>query len=104
VDTLRCLHELGYPWDDTSICITAASSGKVAIMEYLLQQGVVPTAAQLTDMLNAAGAHSHMHAAQWLRQQGAEWPTVLRFGMYHTWYGEALAWARAEGCKSPATP
>jgi hypothetical protein len=103
-DTLRCLHELGYPWNESTICITAASSGTVAVMEYLLQQGVVLTAAQLTEMLNAAGAHNHMHAAQWLRQQGADWPTVLRFGIYHTWHGKALAWARAEGCKSPATP
>eukprot|EP00953_Heterococcus_sp_UTEX-ZZ885_P036050 18588-Heterococcus_DN1.PRE.2 len=29
-------------------------------------------------MLNAAGANDHLAAAKWLRQQGADWPPVLR--------------------------
>jgi hypothetical protein len=40
-----------------------------------------------------------MAAAQWLRQQGAEWPAVL--GKFHIkWSGTLLQWARREGCTS----
>jgi hypothetical protein len=55
-------------------------------------------------MLNAAGACSKLDLAQWLRAQGAEWPEVLEYasrtGM-RSWCGEALLWARAEGCMAP---
>jgi hypothetical protein len=53
-------------------------------------------------MLNAAASHHHLAAAQWLRQQGAEWPTVLRFDM-QSWDTDVLQWARDEGCTSPTT-
>jgi hypothetical protein len=63
------------------------------------------TAANLTNILNAAGGHDRLEVAQWLRQQGAEWPLVLRTN-YHTggpvsWHGATFDWARAEGCTSP---
>jgi hypothetical protein len=79
-DTLVWLHEHGCPWDTTSIHIAAARSGSVAAMQYLLQQGVVTRTAQLTKMLQIVGAHSKLETAQWLRQQGAEWPDVLSWG------------------------
>jgi hypothetical protein len=56
-------------------------------------------------MLNAAGAYSRLEAAQWLRQQGAEWPTVLQYHDHPvviTWHGRTLDWARSEGCTSEA--
>jgi hypothetical protein len=79
---------------------SAAQGGSIAVMQCLQQQGVVSSAAQLTRMLQITGAHKHVHAAQWLRQQGAEWPAVLGEGK-SSWTGDTLAWARAEGCTSP---
>jgi hypothetical protein len=104
-ETLRWCREHGCPWDSASICEAAARGGSVQVLCYLQQRGMVITPAQLTAMLNAAGAHSKLAAAQWLREQGAEWPAILRYEeLYHKplkWSGAALAWARAEGCDSP---
>jgi hypothetical protein len=67
-------------------------------MVFLQQQGIVFTADMLIQMLNVAGARNKLAAAQWLRQQGGGF-AVLR---YHSqpWSGDALLWARAEGCTS----
>jgi hypothetical protein len=102
-DMLRWLREHGCPWDTTQVANMAACRNRVAVLEYLQQEGVVFTAKQMTDLLNTAGAHGSLATAQWLGQQGAEWPAVLRnhkFGDAQ-WKGEVLAWARAEGCTSP---
>jgi hypothetical protein len=47
--------------------------------EYLQQQGIVSTAAQLSEMLNAAGAYDKLVTAQWLREHEAMWPTTVIF-------------------------
>jgi hypothetical protein len=105
LDTLRWLHECGCPWYATGVCKAAAASGSVAVMEYLREQNVEFTVAGLTSMLDIAGTHNHLAAAQWLRQQGAEWPAVLGGSLavnyrLTPWSDELLAWARAEGCTS----
>jgi hypothetical protein len=102
--TLRWLHKHGCPWDTDVILIEAAvswSTNSTAVMQCLQQQGVVTTTAQLTDMLNAAGAHNRLHAAKRLRKLGAQWPAVLRHYRRGKWRDDTLAWARAEGCTSP---
>jgi hypothetical protein len=97
--TYRWLRENGCPWEADMDCIAAAIGGCVEVMQFLQEQGVL-TAAKLTHMLSITGTHHHIAAAQWLREQGAEWPTVLtHIGM--AWSGDVLAWARAEGCTSP---
>jgi hypothetical protein len=97
---LRWLHEHGCPWDAGSIHIAAAAGGSVDMIVYLQQQGIVFTAEMLTSMLSIAGAYSKLAVAQWLRQQGAEWPARLSW-YAQQWSDEALVWARAEGCASP---
>jgi hypothetical protein len=99
VHILTWLHEHGCAWDQIDVCTAAAISGSVDVMEYLQQQGVGCTPEALTDMLYAAGAFDKLAAAQWLRQQGAEWPAVLH-SLVSCWSGEILAWARGEGCTS----
>jgi hypothetical protein len=99
VSTLRWLHEHGCPWLADVVRVSAAQGGRVTVLKYLQAEGLVEGAAVLTRMLNAAGAHDKLLAAQWLRQQGAEWPAVLNY--YGTaWSGETLAWAKAEGYTS----
>jgi hypothetical protein len=97
--TLRWLREHGCPWNPAGICNLVAKGGSVEALELLLQQGIVLTAAQLTEMLNIAGAHSNLAAAQWLRAQGVEWPDMLV--LWHApWPRDMMAWASAEGCTS----
>eukprot|EP00953_Heterococcus_sp_UTEX-ZZ885_P015942 8981-Heterococcus_DN1.PRE.1 len=104
-NTLRWLHENGSPWDVAEVCAEAAESGSVDVMMYLQQHAEVNLdAATLTEMLNIAGAHNHLAATQWLREQGAEWPAVLRCGRLFcssVWSGDLLQWARSQGCTSP---
>jgi hypothetical protein len=76
--TLRFLRDNGCPWKPGQVCIAAASGGYIEMMQYLLHVHKLATAVRLTNMLNAAGAYKHLAAAQWLREQGAEWPPVLR--------------------------
>jgi hypothetical protein len=97
--TLHWLLQQGCPMNADLCCTTAAGSGSIDVMRYLLEAGHA-TGARLQSMLNMAGVFGQLAAAQWLRQQGAEWPDVLSFlGM--PWSEAVLAWARAEGCTSP---
>jgi hypothetical protein len=99
LSTLRWLREHGCPCEVPAMRAAAAFFGYLPVLEYLA--GVEPAAstAQLTEMLNDAGMYNWLSIAQWLRQQGAEWPAVL--GLGHAWKGKALQWARDEGCTSP---
>jgi hypothetical protein len=105
VSTLRWLMTNGCPWTvetlyTSAIDCTAASNSAVAVLQLLLEQGVLADAAVLTSALNYAGAKNKLAAAQLLKQQGAEWPAVL-YCSGVSWSGESLAWARAEGCTAP---
>jgi hypothetical protein len=100
LDALRWLRERGCPWSTFAVSICAACSGSIDLMLYLQQQGIVFNAVMLRVMLNAAGAHNKLAAAQWLRQREAEWLAVLYSDLL-PWSDEALLWARAEGCTSP---
>jgi hypothetical protein len=102
-DTLRWLHEHGCPCNtNDDIHLSAARGGSGDALVFLQQQGIVFTADMLRPMLNAAGAHSKLAAAAWLREQGAQWPAALRWNRQQ-WSDDAVAWARAEGCTSPLT-
>jgi Ankyrin repeats (3 copies) len=108
-DTLRWLRRHYYDWDEESIAYYAAEGGSVKVMQYLQQEGFGLDDSNghlLTELLNIAGAHNKLAVAQWLREQGAEWPAVLRYTTQHEdapWRGDTLAWARAEGCTAPTT-
>jgi hypothetical protein len=98
----------GCPADPTQMCESAAQGGSIELMAEYLQQLQCSTATAeaqqelLTDMLNAAGAHGHLAAAQWVRERGTAWPEALHFEQTSTdWYGATLAWARAAGCTAP---
>jgi hypothetical protein len=113
---LRWLHEQGCPWAMPDVCIEAALNDAVDVLQYLHEQ--LPPATVLaysSALLNAAGSNKALAAAQWLRQQGADWPAVLSFEdttgggdegeavVTRVWEGAALAWAREQGCASPTT-
>jgi hypothetical protein len=51
----------------------------------------------LWQVLRSAGAHGHLAAAQWVRQQGALWPATLVFEE-RRWTGSVLLWGRQQGC------
>jgi hypothetical protein len=99
VQLLSWLRESGCPWDQYEYCTSAAAFGSIDMMAYLL--GIESSPELLTAMLNSAGGYDQLTAARWLRQRGAEWPAMLLInGGYDVWTGEALQWARAEGCTS----
>jgi hypothetical protein len=103
VSTLHWLREHGCPCDANKVCTAAAAGGSVAVMQYLQQQGLLTTAAQLSEMLNAAGAWKKIEAAQWLRQQNAAWPNVLIYQGRFRWSTDMIKWARQQGCTSADT-
>jgi hypothetical protein len=98
-NTLRWLHENGCPRNAEEICRAAAAGCSVEVMLYLQQQldSASFGAALLDNMLYIAASHDKLEAAIWLRQEGVEWPDVLEF-----WPDTMIAWARSEGCTSPA--
>jgi Ankyrin repeats (many copies) len=71
-EVLRWLREAGCPWNASDVRRTAAATGSVDTLAYLQQAGILSHAAQLTEALAIAGAYDRLHAAVWLRQQGAE--------------------------------
>jgi hypothetical protein len=103
LETLQWLHENGCPWEVADVRIAAARSGSVSTLAYAVQHDNPPDATEWTQLLNVAGTYRKLEAAKWLRQQGAEWPTVVqcthRSAMVK-WHGEVLAWARSEGFTS----
>jgi hypothetical protein len=103
--TLQWLRDHGCPWDVANVRKVAPRSGSMGLLSYAIQQGGAPAAADLTLMLNVAGANHKLEAAKWLRQQGAEWPAVLQHKqgrLLVAWWGPSLDWARSEGCTSEA--
>eukprot|EP00953_Heterococcus_sp_UTEX-ZZ885_P039251 20122-Heterococcus_DN1.PRE.3 len=100
VDTLRWLHEQNCPWSTAGVAAQAGTGGSIEAMRYVLHEAALATPELLTEMLNAAGAHEQLEAAQWLRQQGAEWPRVLQHEGT-LWNDECLPWARQQGCTAP---
>jgi hypothetical protein len=99
VELLSWLLANGCTWDQYEYCTSAAAHDSIDMMAYLL--GIESSPGLLTAMLNEAGGHSQLAAAQWLRQLCADWPPVLLYDEgFDVWSGESLAWARAEGCTS----
>jgi hypothetical protein len=99
-EALQWVLEQGCPTDTSRMCWLAARYGHVSILSLFKTQRLLPAAQQLSPSLQAAGAHGQLAAAQWLMQQGAAWPVILRSSGVQ-WSGESLAWARAEGCSAP---
>ena len=100
----------------------------VVLLDYLVQQGVEFTPAQLTDLLAFTGQTVYSDPetdafeydekaetvkylkgpninARWLLKHGAEWPDVLQWRNPETeqvrsWTSEMITWARYQGCTS----
>jgi hypothetical protein len=100
LEVLRWLRAGDCPCDLNRVAEEAAAGGRLHILEYLHNEGLLDNAELLTDALKAAGAWHQLAVAQWLRQQGAQWPALLQAEGLE-WRDELLAWARAEGCTAP---
>jgi hypothetical protein len=101
-DVLLWLRQHDCDWDTTDIHCTAVESGSTDMMQFVIEQGAVTTAAQLTQMLCTAADHGLMKAAKWLRKHhNVEWPAVLQDDEGYPWDSRFVRWARNEGCTSP---
>jgi hypothetical protein len=100
LDILRWLHESGCEWVVADVCFNAmqGQGNSLAIVQFLHEQGELSTVELLTEALRYAGAANKLPVAQWLIEQAAVWPDVLQDRHGTPWYGETLAWARAQGC------
>jgi hypothetical protein len=87
-----------FPVNADYLCSTAARRSRhvhvTAMLQVLHEHGLLTDAERLTNMLNIFCVQPNLPAAKFLRDTGAEWPSVLRY----KWDGKVLAWARAEGC------
>jgi hypothetical protein len=101
IDDVHCL------WDSAKVREAAAATGALATLQWLANRdAAVLSTAVLTRLLDIAGQHGNLAAAQWLRAQGAEWPTAFvrcdwqQIGYYKTsyWQLNTMQWARANGC------
>eukprot|EP00953_Heterococcus_sp_UTEX-ZZ885_P012266 7034-Heterococcus_DN1.PRE.3 len=71
-----------------------------------LREAVACDTATLSHLLNIAGQHGNLAVAQWLRAQGAEWPSSFLHHEWHQphtpicayWSLNTMQWARANGC------
>jgi hypothetical protein len=95
---LRCLVESGCSFDLHALIDAAAKGGSVQVLTYLQQEGFLASATICTSMLDTAAVRDKLAAAQWLRANGAQWPTAFRKG---SWSTAILGWARAQGCTRP---
>jgi hypothetical protein len=95
---LQWLRQRGCPYSVDSACAQAALGGSISVMAALVAETpATVTAQRLTAMLQAAGLAGKLKAAQWLLQQGADWPTVLCYGA-QPWPRSTVKWAREQGC------
>jgi hypothetical protein len=101
-ELLRWLWEHGCPRDVAHISTTVTQNGSVQALEYLATQGIEWSQRMLNGMLLCAGVKGKLEAAQWLRERGAEWPTLLQ-AAGDVWPVEAVAWARQQGCTAPTS-
>jgi hypothetical protein len=105
LELFKWADENGCPGDANAVCTAVAAGGSVPVLTYLQQRGFIQHTYidWMTHLLNVAGAHNRLAAVQWFRQQGAEWPDVLQYmNVYRSC--STLAYARYEGCTSPAAP
>lgn len=88
-----------FPWDAAELAKYAAVYGKLECLQYIHQHGGPFTAEQLTDQLHIAGQCVNISTAQWLRTQGAPWPTADR--LQYAWFDRVMEWARSVGYTDP---
>jgi hypothetical protein len=110
VETLQFwLHkaaQIGFTAAPHLACQLAVQAGRINVLQCLQQQGLFTDDAPLLQLaLIDAGCYCQLAVAQWLRQQGAEWPAKLGRTEYYNipamqWPAAAVEWARSEGCTS----
>jgi hypothetical protein len=100
LNTLHWLLQQECPIDAAACCVVAAATGRVDTLRALQEVGYATDGLMLQVLLTMAGASEQLATAEYLRQQGAEWPPVLSLEGQN-WTGEVLAWASAGGCTSP---
>eukprot|EP00953_Heterococcus_sp_UTEX-ZZ885_P009067 5383-Heterococcus_DN1.PRE.3 len=105
LELLQWLHECGCPWVESDVCRRAALSGNVDMLNWL-QQVTAPWSDELKrEMLFSAGWNNQLAAAQWLRQQSADWPScfygtavVRKEEVKVCWTVRVVRWALNNGC------
>eukprot|EP00953_Heterococcus_sp_UTEX-ZZ885_P015932 8975-Heterococcus_DN1.PRE.1 len=98
---VRWLHEHGCPWDTRELCVYTPYQPS-AMLNYMKSKGVHWTTAELTDMLQEVGTKGSLETAKWLRNEGADWPSILKYGDMN-WVEDIINWAKEAGCSNDKT-
>eukprot|EP00953_Heterococcus_sp_UTEX-ZZ885_P012004 6916-Heterococcus_DN1.PRE.1 len=99
VEVLKWLHENGCPWDvDMMLLMTLDRDSR----KYVISKSGT-SISKLSELLNIVGIEFNSYIGDRLREEGAEWPTVLKYGR-RVGKPEMLEWARRRGCTSHAPP
>jgi hypothetical protein len=97
-EIIKWLHENGCPWN---VDLMLLMNTDRHICKYVIAESGV-TVSKLSELLNMAGIEFDSDIGESLREQDAEWPTVLkRYGT--AWKPEMIEWARSQGCTSPTS-
>ena len=79
----------------TTMAHQAANAGKVAILQYLVEEENFPM--DLV-MIRKAAHYGHLEVVQWLRGNGCEWDSWVCHQATEFGHPEVLRWARENGC------
>jgi hypothetical protein len=97
VEVLKWLHENGCPWDvELMLLMTLNRDSR----KYVITESGT-SISELSESLSLAGIEFNSYIGDRLREEGAEWPTVLQYGR-RVWKPEMIEWARRQGCTSYA--
>jgi hypothetical protein len=92
---VRWLHEHGCPWDARELYVSTVYQPS-SLLNYMKSEGVHWTTEELTDMLQQVGTIGSLETSKWLRNEGAEWPTILKYGDLQ-WVNKTVKWAKEAG-------
>jgi hypothetical protein len=77
IDVVHC------HWNPMDVRTAAVGKGTLEMLLWLVDRdAAVWTTATLSQLLDIAGQHGNLEVAQWLRAQGAEWPSSF---LHHEW-------------------
>jgi hypothetical protein len=98
LEILKWLHENGCPWD---VDMTLLMMPDRPIRKYVIAESGT-SVSKLSELLNLAGIEFNSYIGKRLREEGAKWPNILKYGR-QVWKPEMIEWARSQGCTSPTS-
>jgi hypothetical protein len=94
METVRFLLDSSCPWDVNAVCIRAAESGDIQLLQYLKQQGCVFS----EDVMRAAAHTGDLYTCRYLHDEQCPWDTTACEYAAHGGHVDTLRWLHEQGC------